>query len=192
MPFLCRAFPRDQEVEVLRSNMRTVAKGAAGGSATDMTWEPANGVEEMLKEPGEKEETTTFSGLNWGADRREEQDGRAEEEGTAGSKIAPFVPAAMEIDTPFVTGAFAKTAVAAEDVVTAGVVTAEQTPMSPLKRKGDELDSGKAKKLDAEPLKVDDEEGESDSDEGSIQIDMTMDDDEEEDEEDGEENTGGD
>lgn len=180
MPFLTRAFPRDQEVEVLRSNLRAAKCGAA---STEMMWEPQNGLEEMLKEP-EKEEDTTFSGLNWGTAKTQEINGEESEE----SKIAPFVPRVMEIDTPFVTGAFGKTTAVEETIV---VVAPEQTPMSPLKRKGDELDSGKAKKVDAEPVKADEEEGDSDSDDGSIQIDMTMDDDDD-DEEDGDENTGGD
>jgi hypothetical protein len=147
-------------------------------------WEPQNGLEEMLKEP-EKEEEQAFSGLNWGTTAAKE-DGA--EERQESSRIAPFVPHAMEIDTPFVTGAFGSVAAVEETVV---AVSSEQTPMSPLKRKGEDLDSGKAKKVEAEAVKPDEEEGDSDSDEGSIQIDMTMDDDEE-DEEEGEENTGGD
>lgn len=175
MPFLTRAFPRDQEVEVLRSNLRTAKGGAA---STEMTWEPQGGLEEMLKEP-EKEEETAFSGLSWGTTKTEEVGG--EEKGE--DEIAAFAPRAMEIETPFVAGAFGKTAAVEQTVEVAASV---RTPMSPLKRKGEELDSGKAKKVDAEPVKADEEEGDSDSDEGSIQIDMTMDDDEE-DEDDGEE-----
>ncbi|KAB5558582.1 rRNA processing/ribosome biogenesis-domain-containing protein [Coniochaeta sp. 2T2.1] len=182
MPFLTRAFPRDQEVEVLRSNLRT-AKG--GASSTESMWEPQNGLKEMLKEP-EKREEETFSGLNWGTKKTADDE---VEEGveSSGSKIAPFAPLAMDIDTPFVsTGSFGKVAEVVEDTIVAA-----STPMSPLKRKGDDLDSGKAKKVEAEiVVKGSEEEAGSDSDEeGSIQIDMTMDDDEEEDEED---NTGGD
>lgn len=184
MPFLARAFPRDQEVEVLRINVRT-AKG--GSASTEMMWEPQSGLHEMLQQPEKAEETTaTFSGLNWGAAKTDDPGGEEKEE----SKIAPFVARAMEIDTPFVGGAFGKTT-APEDTVAVGVGAAERTPMSPLKRKGEELESGKAKKVEPEPVRADEDEADSDSDEGSIQIDMTMDDDEEDDE-DGEKNTGGD
>lgn len=176
MPFLTRAFPRDQEVEVLRSNLRAAKGGAA---STEMVWEPQNGLDELLKEP-EKEEEQTFSGLTWGTTKEDV----AEEVETG--KIAPFVPHAMEIDTPFVSGALGKTTVVEDTIVAAST---ELAPMSPLKRKGETLDSGKAKKVEPEPAKDEEEGGESDSEEGSIQIDMTMDDDEE-DEEEAEENTG--
>lgn len=185
IPFLTRAFPRDQEVEILRSNLRAARGGAA---STETMWEPQSGIEEMLKEQEKEGEEQTFAGLSWGTTVGKEDGVEGREES---SRIAPFVPHAMEIDTPFVTGAFGKTTVVEETVV---AVSSEQTPMSPLKRKGDELDSGKAKKVEAEPVKVgeDEDEGDSDSDEGSIQIDMTMDDDEEdEEEEDGEENADG-
>jgi hypothetical protein len=172
MPFLSRAFPRDQEVEVLRSNLRA-AKGGAASSET--MWEPQNGLEEMLKEP-DREEETTLSGLNWGVGTTEDA---SEENQEVESKISSFAPQVMDIDTPFVTGAFAKTTTTAEETV--AIVAPVRTPMSPLKRKGDELDSGKAKKVEPEPVNAGvEEDGESDSDEGSIQIDMTMEDDEEE------------
>lgn len=181
MPFLARAFPRDREVEVLRSNLRTAKGGAA---STEVTWEPSQGgLGEMLKEPEKKAEESAFSGLNWGTTKEAEEVGADGEEVEEKSKVEPFVPHAMEIETPFVTGAFGKTA-AVEEPVEAG--SSHQAPMSPLKRKGEELDSGKAKKVGAEPVKAEEEEGDSDSDEGSIQIDMTMDDDEEDEEDGGE------
>lgn len=184
LPFLARAFPRDREVEVLRSNLRA-ARG--GGQTAEAAWEPQTGLGAILREPPPEGEgvQTSFSGLNWGAQTDEVAEN---EKGESNSRIAPFVPHAMEIDTPFVSGASAK-ATAVEEIVVA--VVSEQRPVSPLKRKGEELESGKAKKVEAEAVQAAEEGGDSDSDEESIQIDMTMDDDEE-DEEDGEENTGGD
>jgi hypothetical protein len=175
MPFLARAFPRDLEVQVLRANLRSVP---AGGGSNGMVWETDGGVEGMLETTAAEEEepVAMFGGLGWGR----------EGEVMEGAAIAPFVPPGMEADPDG--GRVRLFGTVVEERTVAGA--SERAPMSPLKRKGESLDSGKAKKVESEPVRVDEDDDGSDSDEGSVQIDMTMDDDEEE--EDDDDNGGGD
>lgn len=172
LPFLMRAFPRDQEVEVLRANLRA-PKGGSASASNEMWAEPSNGLDVLLKDSTKDEEPVQAFG-GWG----EKKDEDMEEEPQA--SIAPFVPGAMEIDAvevrPFMSGALSTVTTTVEETVV--TVSSEQTPMSPLKRKGESLESGIAKRLEPQPTAEDQGGDESDSDAGSIQIDMTMDDDE--------------
>lgn len=181
LPFLMRQIPRDQEVEVLRANLRA-PKGGAASASNEMWGEPSTGLNSLLKEPTAEEPVQTLGGGTWDGARKDEA--MEEEEEDKQPALAPFVPHnAMEVDTDIAIKTFGGVTSVKETVV------AVSTPMSPLKRKGEELQGGLAKRVESQPLvgdKAEDGEGEdSDSDVGSIQIDMTMDDDEDDEDEDG-------
>jgi hypothetical protein len=177
LPFLMRQFPRDQEVEVLRANLRA-PKGGSASASNEMWGQPSTGLDNLLKEPTVDEPVQTFGGETWGGEKNDEV--MEEEEEAKQPALASFVPhSTMEVDTDIAVKTFGGVTSVKETVV------AVSTPMSPLKRKGEELQGGLAKRLEGQPSvgeKGEDGEAEdSDSDAGSIQIDMTMDDEEDED-----------
>lgn len=189
LPFLIRQFPQDQEVEVLRSNLR------APKASSHETFDPNSGLEALLEEPNEE---MTF-GLIGDSELQLRPSGGDEK--AAEIVIPTFLPN-VDVESearPFVPQETAKLgSSAAEPDQTSPWGLAQ----SPLKRKGDELDSGVSKRLekgkDVEmPLKpapapVQEVAAEDDNDsdsEGSVQIDMTFDDeDEDEDEDEGGDN----
>ncbi|GAB1320636.1 Pre-rRNA-processing protein RIX1 [Madurella fahalii] len=203
LPFLVRQFPRDQGVEVLRSNL--IRGGAVGLRGGVQEW--GDGGDDL------REGTVGFHGeeARTGTGRDEEvvvveEEAGKEEGGAAKARGGAGGAWAVEMDVDVQ---------AAEDTNPFAVVTnsnqpvkddsAEEEPLppppvSPLKRKSDQFDVGNpSKRVDTGKAPVQPppppqqrqqvatmakakpaEEDGSDSDsEGSVQIDMTLDDDEE-------------
>ncbi|KAK1826262.1 rRNA processing/ribosome biogenesis-domain-containing protein [Podospora conica] len=187
LPFLVRQFPRDQEVEVLRTNL-VRARGAAVFDAS-RTWgeedDEAEGDVAMgddgdavLQEEIAKEEAKAVAVAGWG-------------EGGGMDVDEPVVVARNAFFTTTTTTTATASTVEEKSSSTLVVVAGDDGPLSPLKRKASQVDPGKPKRVDTGKVDTvavvqDDEEesdGDSDSDGGeSIQIDMTMDDDEEDEE----------
>lgn len=190
LPFLVRQFPRDQEVEVLRTNL-VRARGAAVYDAS-RTWGEDGGEGDV--EMGDEEEVEVVEAVG--------------EVKTATAVAAGWGDGGMDVDgeekvvverNAFFTTTTATSAVVEEKsaklVVVPAVIAGDDGPLSPLKRKASQVDPGKPKRVDtgkAEKVVVvqqqnddgEESDGDSDSDGGdSIQIDMTMEDDEEEDDE---------
>ncbi|KAK3902358.1 Pre-rRNA-processing protein rix1 [Staphylotrichum tortipilum] len=187
IPFLVRQFPRDQGVEVLRSNLLRVRGGENGGQE----WE-AGALEGLLREGGEEDEEEGEGAVDGEAKEKEKP--------TSVKPVASGwgVTDAMDVD------AADNTPTAANDNPFATVVVTDrakpdETPAAvPLKRKSEvaeakpppakRVDTGTAPKVAVMPAPAADAESDDGSDsEGSVQIDMTLDDDEEEEEEDEEE-----
>lgn len=189
LPFLVRQFPRDQEVEVLRTNL-VRARGAAVYDAS-RTWGEDGGEGDV--EMGDEEEVEVVEAV--------------EEVKTATAVAAGWGDGGMDVDgeekvvverNAFFTTTTATSTVVEEKsatlVVVPAVIAGDDGPLSPLKRKASQVDPGKPKRVDtgkAEKVVVvqqqnddgEESDGDSDSDGGdSIQIDMTMEDDEEDDE----------
>jgi hypothetical protein len=206
LPFLVRRYPRDQGVEVLRSNLiRVRAQQGGGDQFMNGGWDdhahedggintdPRDGLKELFHQaaPAPPVETGGEEVEDEGAEKKE----KTRSGGAWGVEmdVDDAAPAQVEPETanPFA-------AVAATDL-------GEPTrPASPLKRKSElfeadvgnppkRVDTGKAAPVQqvavmpkAKPAGEQDNEesgGESDSD-GSVQIDMTLDDDDDEEEED--------
>lgn len=190
LPFLVRQFPRDQEVEVLRTNL-VRARGAAVYDAS-RTWGEDGGEGDV--EMGDEEEVEVVEAVG--------------EVKTATAVAAGWGDGGMDVDgeekvvverNAFFTTTTATSTVVEEKgatlVVVPAVIAGDDGPLSPLKRKASQVDPGKPKRVDtgkAEKVVVvqqqnddgEESDGDSDSDGGdSIQIDMTMEDDEEEDDE---------
>lgn len=185
LPFLIQQFPQDQEVEVLRSNLR-----APKASSQD-AWDPRSGLEALLDEPAEEAPIRDFvdpqdhQGFGNGHDKAEE------------IAMPSFIPdtgmdnaTTAAQDSAFIPQATSTTTDAPAEV---DKTSSWDVPHSPLKRKGDELDSGASKRLGKgkevemplQPAPVKEQareagDGDSDSDSGgSVEIDMTFDDDDE-------------
>lgn len=210
LPFLVRRFPRDQDVEVLRSNLiRAGAAGVRGGQQL-AEWaggDPREGLAELLgggdeavkdgEKTGEKEEagagTTAAAKVasgTWGVDMDVDVD------------VDVQAPSAPESGNAFAVVAASQP----QDKDGVGGEPLPPPPASPLKRKSDQFDAGNPpKRIDTgkaapqqqpqvaampkpEPAveQGGDESGSESDSEGSVQIDMTLDDDEEEEEEDDE------
>ncbi|KAM7202352.1 Pre-rRNA-processing protein rix1 [Naviculisporaceae sp. PSN 640] len=207
LPFLIRQFPRDQEVEILRTNLLRAGRYvlAAGQDG----WDPREGLDELLQEPAETGDNDVV-----GDDEAVNED-EAANETTNGTE--------MEIDSttpkaskPKATNAFFVSSTAQQQV-DEPLEDAGRPLITPMKRKApasNVVENGKKKrveavqeqenrqevqvtimpKVSAEPqVAVDsrakdgaNEGDDSDSgSDGSVEIDMTMedDDDDEEDEE---------
>jgi hypothetical protein len=190
LPFLVRQFPRDQEVEVLRSNLVRAGVGRHGGGGM---WD-GSGVEGLeISGEGEgedagmggEEEVVVGGSLNG--------DGEGKRDGSGGGGWG----VEMDVD--------AAPAAAAESVNPFATVTttAQDEQVPPLKRKSEvfEPETGKpTKRVDVKKAaevqvavmpkvkpvegKAVDESGDESDSEGSVQIDMTLDDEEDEEEED--------
>ncbi|KAK4043226.1 rRNA processing/ribosome biogenesis-domain-containing protein [Parachaetomium inaequale] len=202
LPFLVRQFPREQGVEVLRSNL---VRWGSNNMERAGAWDPREGLEGLLAERKEDEDEEmgggeeAEEGVNVGGEGGDggEKKGKAKTAGGWGADTmdvdddasGPAAAAAAESVNPF----------AAVTTTTTNAQEPQEVPVrpaSPLKRKSEvfELDAGKpTKRVDtgkvavmpkAKPAeeKADESGDESDS-EGSVQIDMTLDDDEEEEEE---------
>ncbi|KAK2604436.1 hypothetical protein N8I77_007367 [Diaporthe amygdali] len=186
-PFLARDFPRDQAVEVLRSNLRT----APGPSLADAGDDEAI-LAQLQGEPGEQEdaEDTAAGGKKgWGNGWT---GGKAEDEEMADAADGP--PAGFDLDAKAATSVVTttETTTLLSESVPGG---SKQTVMlsSTLKRKSEELDEPPAKRIDMgkapevfggpADVKVkmdvdqgDDDESDSDSD-GSVHLNAALDDD---------------
>lgn len=200
LPFLIRQFPRDQGVEVLRTNLLRAARGGSS-SPSQATWEdPREGLDSLLKRSmnGGKEEEEEVE-LDVVMDDAVE--GEKASTGASSGWQLEGESSKMDVDAPAPANAFFTTVAGqtngdrfAEDVA---------SPPSPLKRKASLVEPGKPKRVDTgkganamvnavimpkpqvQQGAAAAEENESDSDsddEGSVQIDMTLEDDEEEDE----------
>ncbi|KAK4157983.1 rRNA processing/ribosome biogenesis-domain-containing protein [Chaetomidium leptoderma] len=208
LPFLVRQFPRDQGVEVLRSNLIRGVRGGGRSGDDDHEeegWDPRVGLEGLLlqqqgdgdeekngdEEMGEGEQVPTVGGGD-----QEEGEGKGKVSGGGGWGVE------MDVDDA--------SAAAPESVNPFAAVTATEKkparPASPLKRKSElfelgvgnppkRVDTGKAAAAEAEQVAVmpkpkpvekkgGDESGDESDSEGSVQIDMTLDDEGEEEEED--------
>ncbi|KXX76931.1 Pre-rRNA-processing protein rix1 [Madurella mycetomatis] len=210
LPFLVRQFPRDQDVEVLRSNL--IRGGAVGLRGVVQEWE-GDDLRERAAGFLAEEAARTGTGTGAGGDdeaivveeaRKEEVDvAKVAGGGGGGSGGAWGVQMDVDVDVR-----------SAENANPFAVVTsqpadesAEEEPLlpppaSPLKRKSDQLevgnpskrvDTGKAPAPQQQTVTMENtkpseeagkDEGGSDSDsEGSVQIDMTLDDDDDDEEE---------
>lgn len=204
LPFLVRQFPRDQEVEILRTNLLRAGRYvlAAGQDGFD----PRDGLDELLKESAESEGNNV-----------DEEDGVAKEdegaEATSNRWGASAVDTEMEIDSTTSKASKAK-ATNAFFVSSTATQSADEPLASggkplttPMKRKAETnaAENGKKKRVEAmqesgqgmqvaimpkvstEPqvaVESKDEKGDdSDSDsDGSVEIDMTMEDDDDDEE----------
>lgn len=195
-PFLARDFPRDQAVEVLRSNLRT----ASGPSVVDVEGGDDEAVLARLQGgDGDQEgvdDEAAGEKRGWGNGWA---DGKAEDEGMADAASAP----SAGFDLGPKAGASAVTTTETTTVVSETVQGgSKQTVMlsSTLKRKSEELeeppakrvDTGKAPEVFGGPAAVEtkmevdeggDDESDSDSD-GSVHLNAALDDDSDDGEED--------
>jgi hypothetical protein len=182
LPFLIRQFPLDQEVEVLRSNLR------ASKASSHNAWDPSNGLEALLEEPVEEEALGAF------VDPAEQR-----RLGNADEKAAEIIIPSFRPDTVMATEeqpfmAQATTHVSSSLPEETDKTSSWEVPPSPLKRKGEELASGASKRVEKgkevvmpiqpvpikEQVREDGDNDDSDSDSGkSVEIDMTFDDEDE-------------
>ncbi|KAK4238157.1 Pre-rRNA-processing protein rix1 [Achaetomium macrosporum] len=211
LPFLVRRYPRDQGVEVLRSNLIRIRaqQGGGGDQLMEGRWDdydgfnadPREGLRELLQRavpvPMEMRGEEVEDG------REEDEEKEKKRSGGWGVDMdvddAPPAPAVPETTNSFA----AVTATARHEKPEA----VPARPASPLKRKSELLDAD----ADNPPKRVDtgkaaaatpaqqvavmpkakpigdqggEENGDESDSEGSVQIDMTLDDDDEEEEED--------
>jgi hypothetical protein len=193
LPFLVRQFPRDQEVEVLRSNLVRAGVGRQGdggmwdGSGVEGLEISGDGDEEDAEMGGEEEEVVVG-----GESLNGDGEGKGKGSGSGGGWGVE-----MDVD--------AAPAAAAESVNPFATVTAtaQDGQAPPLKRKSAvfEPEVGKpTKRVDVKTAaevqvavmpkvkpvekKAGDESGDDSDSEGSVQIDMTLDDEEDEEDED--------
>lgn len=188
-PFLARDFPRDQAVEVLRSNLRT----ASGPSVIDVEGGDDEAVLAQLQggdgDEGDVDDAAAGEKRGWGNGWA---DGKAEDEEMTDAASAP--PAGFDLGSK--AGASTVTTTETTTVVSETVQGgSKQTVMlsSTLKRKSEELeeppakrvDTGKAPEVFGGPAGVEakmdvdeggDDESDSDSD-GSVHLNAALDDD---------------
>ncbi|KAK0621175.1 rRNA processing/ribosome biogenesis-domain-containing protein [Bombardia bombarda] len=209
LPFLIRQFPHDQGVEVLRSNLLR----GGGGAAAQQAWDPREGLDDLLRD---REAEVLLAEDNIisleGADISMVSDEDSDDNNTNG--WGEYLPQTISTAAGAVANQFL--AVADQIAPARGLgghdATSQRDPslLTPLKRKGDQIESGSSTKRGkaqdnvgiaympkpaAPPVVAEEDEKDSDSDDdndddaASIEIDMTLDDedDEEEEEEDGEE-----
>lgn len=183
LPFLARQFPQDQEVEVLRSNMRTGTSGSLGavfaaedGNA-DQTGEAED--ETMADDEGE----TARAWKNGWKSKTEEQidDGLAVQPGFGLSHIQEPVKEVTFASSETVTVSKGKKEVSVSEQVMLSSV---------LKRKSEEVEVSSPKRVDTgkapaqDKMDVDEEDGEDSDSDGSIQLDGTLEDDDDDEESD--------
>lgn len=183
-PFLARDFPRDKEVEVLRSNLRTGA--ALGAAAEDGDNEEV--LEKMQKgsEDGEHEEEVEAV-----------QDGKGDDEDMADAEAprAGFDLASIDQSAEGSTLVVTESVEAAVSGAAAGGESKKTTVMlsSTLKRKSEELEEPPAKRIDTGrapeiigggKMDVDGVDSDSDSD-VSVQLNAQLEDDDSQDEDEG-------
>lgn len=201
LPFLVRRFPRDESVEVLRSNLVKV-----GGSDASRGWDLSNGVTRDIS-----------YGREFAQEMISEEKVVVKEDETFAKEIEPVKSTAkpatsanawgveMELDVehvnvapiPETTNPFATVVGTTSQPST---LIQPACPSSPLKRKSDaeefdegsrpkRVDTGKAVShpqmavISSVPKTEEDKSDESSDSEGSVQIDMTLEDDEEDEEE---------
>lgn len=209
LPFLVGQFPRDQAVEVLRTNLLRAGAGATASNATPYataadTWADDNDDNDMHNED---EDAAAAAGKPDDASMADGEDADAAEKETAATtaeaapKTSGFGGWAPSTDAAAV--AAARIDANGNGNADMDVDSAVIAPLSPLKRKSDgagRLGSAAKKQQRAKPTpaaEAEDGSSGSDSDDGSesgsVQIDMTMDDDDddEEEEEEEEEEEGG-
>ncbi|KAK3692927.1 rRNA processing/ribosome biogenesis-domain-containing protein [Podospora appendiculata] len=190
LPFLVRQFPHDQGVEVLRTNLRAAQQGHH-----TQAWDPREGLDELLQEhvaedmEADEQATTAMDTAEDGGDHD------LAEAKPSGWLMQTVKDAVGSASTGIANQFFAGEATAAE-----AEPPAEETSLTPLKRKGELIEAANAKRRadkkareipimskapePAAPVEADEGESDSESDAGSIQIDMTLDDEEEEEEDD--------
>ncbi len=184
LPFLVQQFPHDQEVEVLRTNLR----GASSGSQA--SWDPQAELGDYLKDPVAEQSAAD-------PEDQESPNDRADEEAKPGVKamVGFAIPEdEMEVDSgPTAENAFMVKSAEQDPPkkdLAEPVFTREESNPTTLKRKGSEIDPGSPKKLSkGKPLPEDSEDSDDNSENGSIEIDPTFSDDGDEDDE-GEEGEG--
>lgn len=199
-PFLARDFPRDQSVEVLRSNLRPVSSAvaaAAGGEGGDAA-DDEEVLEKMQADSqdgegmDEDEEMAVVVGADGGDDKMEDDDGAVEDVPRGGFNLSSLQAPVRE---SLVAAEAETTTKAAPTTTTTTTVMLSAT----LKRKSEELEEPPAKRLDtgktseaavvSRMQQVDDGAGGvggSDSDSDSdmdVQLNATLEGDEDEDEE---------
>lgn len=198
LPFLVRQFPRDQEVEVLRTNLLRAGRYvlAAGQDG----WDPREGLDELL----EKQTIVDNDVVNTAGSAAPKEGDAVGDAEQPKSGSSGWGDVDMEIDSATgtskapPTNAFfvSSTAQQADESVAAGSLAA------PMKRKAesDAIEAGKKKRVGArEEVQIaimpkvaavdakeergeEDDDSDSDSD-ASVEIDMTMDDEEEDEDE---------
>ncbi|KAK0711075.1 rRNA processing/ribosome biogenesis-domain-containing protein [Lasiosphaeris hirsuta] len=200
LPFLIQQFPRDQSVEVLRTNLLRSARGGASSSSQAMWEDPREGLDALLKgsiNGGQVEEEDVELDVVMDYAVEEKKVGTGAQSGwqLLGESSK------MDVDAAAPANAFFTTAAAQTNGDRFGEDVA--SPPSPLKRKASLVEPGKPKRVDtgkgndvaadvvimrkpqAQPgAAAAEENSDSDSDsddEGSVQIDMTLEDDEEDD-----------
>ena len=219
LPFLVRQFPRDQDVEVLRSNLlRAGARHSASPHAAESgSWaDPREGLGDLLKEKlvageedagegGENVQDAAAAADTKMGEGGDEGDKKEKEEKKSASVWGVSEDSAMEVDsTPAAPNPFAVSSSTTEVSTSRYNLRKETVVLTPpVKRKNDdELEGpqGSAKKVNKKgagaaskpavevaKLPAAKEEGGSDDDdsdnEGSIEIDMTLEDDDEEEDE---------
>ncbi|KAK3375273.1 rRNA processing/ribosome biogenesis-domain-containing protein [Podospora didyma] len=185
LPFLVRQFPRDQAVEVLRTNL--LRGGVGGRGQTAEAWDPHAELDDLSLDAMDEDEAAAAAAKNQDGERAEEDTAMADDDDGDGEE---------KEKKPVGFGGWIPQA----DTAAASVEAAEQPAVVvPMKRKGaDHAErvaavkkrDTRSKTTEAAAAKPATEDGGKDSDsdsDGSVQLDMTLDDDEEdEDDEDDE------
>lgn len=198
LPFLVRRFPRDQEVEVLRSNLVRGGAAARSGGTQEVVegWvDPREGLEGLLE--GKKVDEGMDEGVEGGKEEVVGEEQEAEEV-KSGKKVVSGWGVEMDVDVEASTASAAPNAFAVIASPTQETQEIPARPAPPLKRKSEQfeadeskptkrVDTGKAQPQvavmsKAQPAGAKDESDSDSDDEGSIEINMGLDDDEDDEE----------
>ncbi|KAK3943022.1 rRNA processing/ribosome biogenesis-domain-containing protein [Diplogelasinospora grovesii] len=217
LPFLVRQFPQDQDVEVLRTNLRA---GASSANAT-ATWDPREGLDELLQKGGVNDSDTVFHQQGTLVDLSKRTDTAAAadddyaedaemqdqiDDQLAGEKTGRPIASGFMVEDkdeeeakPNLWGTISSTKTTKESsAAKRKVSTSAEVDKPPPKRINSSRsppppEASEKRTVAVAKTEGGDDESDSDSDnEGSIQIDMTMDDDDEDEEEEDDEEEGDD